>query len=263
MSCKGIRLVFAKGSSDVELPAGDPDERLGPVLASLAAGVPGEDGTHTVNVKEIPSAVLGTALTNFITNGKLPPSTDPLLLAPAYKAAERLNIAGMVRAIEKATVASIAAGDVRIDEVAAIFVGCPRIAALCDNYLNMPGARPPPPFKLLDQLPDLAAAHGALLLVGTRSSRYMVLDEFWVLADIATCHKHAREHGRRSCPRDIFCVVSLGNESRKSGLCLFTIKSVEDLSEFEELHPRNSETWITDDQGHASESQRNAKGGHN
>lgn len=103
MSCKGIRLVFSKGSCIVKIPnIADSHDRIGSVLAALDGCAPGTDGFHKVPVKEIPTPALGAPLKLFLAEGKLPPSSTlgdaSLLLAPSYKAAERLDIAAMGRA---------------------------------------------------------------------------------------------------------------------------------------------------------------------
>ncbi len=246
MSCKGIRLVFAKGSGVVKLPAGVPDERFGPVLAALAACAPGADGFHRVHVKEIPCAALGAPLKHFLADGKLPPSARAdatLLLAPSYKAAERLDVAAMVRAVERAAMAAVASGDVRIEDLAAAFAGCPRVAALCDNYLAIPGVRAPPPFKVSAHLPELAAAHGALLVVGTVRLKHFSPDTFCVVADIGACSARAASSSARDDhPKNVFAKVCKRTEGRAQGLCLFS--SSDDLTEFDDLHPKKNHTWF-------------------
>ena len=169
------------------------EERVGPVLAAIMTScAPGAEGHHTVSVLEIPTAALGGApLKRFLAHGKLKPAaTPPLLLAASYKAAERLDIKGLVRAVERAVMAAVATGDVRLEEVALAFAGCPRIAGLCDNYLDLPGIRPPPATTApaSKSLSALATEHGAVFLLGkSPSGKYATNETVWVLADVAAC----------------------------------------------------------------------------
>jgi hypothetical protein len=182
-----IRLVFAKGSSVVKVPSVS-EERVGPVLAAaLTACAPGDDGIHCVPVKEIPSAALGAPLKHFFANGKLSKKIPPLLLAPSYKVAERLDIIKMVRCVERVAMAAVASGDVRLKDVAQAFSGCPRIAALCDNYLCLPGARLPPPHNLVSKLPKMAAEYGALMVVCNRTYPGETMDEVRLVVDARRC----------------------------------------------------------------------------
>jgi hypothetical protein len=252
-----IRLVFADGACVADLPDGIAEqaleERVGPILAAVVTScAPDADGLHTVALPEIPTAALGAPLRHFLSHGKLPPpssATPPLLLAAAYKAAEWLDLKGLVRAVERAVMAVVATGDVQLEEVALAFAGCPRVAGLCDNYLELPGVRPPPPFNITTHLPALVAEHGALLLVGTNASH---ADEFWVLADIAACLQRTRippiTRGKRN---DVFMHIAEHNAEstgQTKGLYLFSMTDWEkDMTGFGALHPGVNETWITEE----------------
>ena len=61
---------------------------------------------------------------------------------------------------------AVAAGNVRLEDLAAAFAGCPRVTALCDNYLSLPGVRPPPPFNPCKHMQVLANEHGIVLVIG-------------------------------------------------------------------------------------------------
>ena len=158
------------------------------------------------------------------------------------KAAERLGVAAMVRAVERVAIEAVASGDVRLEDLA--FAGCPHVAALCENYLAIPGVRAPPPFKISTHLPELAAAHGALLVVGTTRLKYSSPDPFWVVAGIDACHVRASSSSC-DCPKDVFAKVIERTVGRKHGLCLFAIDSLEDLAEFDAVHPKKNATWIS------------------
>ncbi len=56
---------------------------------------------------------------------------------------------------------TIAAGGVRLAEVASAFAGCPRMEALCENYMDLPGMIKPPTYNIR----SMAAQHGAVLVV--------------------------------------------------------------------------------------------------
>ena len=250
MSCRGIRLVFAKGSGVVKLPGGIPDDHVGPVLADLAACAPGADGFHKVPVKEIPTPALGAPLKHFLAEGKLPPSTRAdasLLLAPSYKAAERLDVMGLVRAVERAAMAAVASGDVSLEDLAAAFAGCPRVAALCDNYLTLPGIRAPPPFNIMRRLPALLAEHGVLLLLCTHDlhpSRKTVLDSVKVVADTQRCRELADRH---TICHDVIELLERyaewGTLSRRQGpLTILSIPS--EIEEGDIIYPDMPDSWL-------------------
>ena len=243
MSCKGILLVFAKGSSVVKLPTGVPDERLGPVLASLESCAPGADGFHRVPVKEIPTAALGAPLTHFLAGGKLPLSTSLLLLAPSYKAAERLDVAGMVRAVERAALAAVAAGDVRLKDLAAAFAGCPRVAALCDNYLSIPGIRAPPRFNIMTKLPELVDENGALMVACIRTYPGETLDTVLLIADAQRCTELSSSVPvcKSICNHLEGCSVEPNTRGR------FTVISLS--YPYMSVVPRDPDSWLIDASG--------------
>ncbi len=134
-----LRLNYAVGSSIISLPDGASQEALGERIGSHLADL--VTSCHNVAVHEIPSAALGAPLQDFLADGTLgaAATSSPLLLAASYRAAVRLDIKGLVRAVERALMKGISKGNVRLAEVATAFAGCPRIAALCDwmCYLDL------------------------------------------------------------------------------------------------------------------------------
>ncbi len=192
-----IHLVYAAGSSIASLPPGISEqaieERVGSLLASVVTScAPDADGLHTLAVPKIPTAALGTPLHHYITHGMFTlrsSATPPLLLAASYKAAERLDLTGLVRAVERAVMAAVAARDVQLEEVSVAFAGCPRLAGLCDNYLELPGVRPPPPFNITARLPALVAEHGTVFVMCNRSYPGNMLDEIRIIADASRCRE--------------------------------------------------------------------------
>ena len=235
-----IRLVFAKGSTVVKVPSVS-EERVGPVLAAaMTACAPGDDGIHTVPVKEIPSAALGAPLKHFLAKGKLPlsASASPHLLSPSYKAAERLDIAEMVRAVERAAMDAIASGDVRIEELSSSFAGCPRIAALCDNYLSMPGTRAPPPFNPRSHLHRLAREHGAVLVIGKELPG---LTRFWILVANATCSARA---GTSSNVVYTHAHRMLKADYSTTEFTVFSMDEDADITAYGPLVPQLTTTWL-------------------
>ena len=145
-----------------------------------------------------------------------------------------------VLAVERHAMLTIADGSVRLEEVAAAFAGCPRLEALCENYLTIPGVRRPPPNAVAASLASLTKKHGALLVVGY-NARYA--DEFWVLADYVACTAAAK-----TSPRDVFAHVIERLEARSKGLCLFSMKDWEkDMTECGGVRPLSNKTWITEE----------------
>ena len=159
-----LHFVYNDRSLDtVPLPKGD-DERshhdfIGPVLSDMVASCSACE--YDVAVPEVPSAAAGAPLKCFAEKGRL--LYVPLAvtdLAPAYKAAERLDMKGLVLEIERRAFVAVSAGSVSLADVAKAFAGCPRVEALCDNYLRLSIARAPPPYNVY----GMAAQHGAVLV---------------------------------------------------------------------------------------------------
>ena len=155
------------------LPMTDVEKRIGPILADMVMLL--KATRHAVKVPEIPTARQGAALQMYLATGRFPFSFATLEKAPAYKAAERLDIKGFVLAVERRAMYAIAAGGVRLDAVAAAFAGCPRMEALCDNYMSHPGVvdgPPPPPYNIR----AMASEHGAILVVYQDDSYKVVVN---------------------------------------------------------------------------------------
>jgi hypothetical protein len=149
---------------------------------------------------------------------------------------------GVVREVERAAMVSVAKGGVQLDQLASIFAGCPRIAALCDNYLKLPGVRPPPPFDIAVQLPALVAEHGVILLV----ARKELSDTFWIVADVNVCMRL-----RETRPAVFEQVATRVEEEGEiqgvsRSLCIFTPCNY-DISDFEDIHPCYCTTWLPRD----------------
>jgi hypothetical protein len=241
-----IRLVYADGIVGVAgLPDGitDLEERLGPHLAAVVTScAPNADDSHTIAVPEIPTAALGAPLRRFITHGKLgssPATTPPLLLAASYKAAERLDIKGLVRAVERAVMAAVAVGDVRLEEISAAFAGCPRIVSLCDNYLELPGIRTPPPFNITTHLPALVAEHGAVFIICAHpkvQGKGLSLGSINIVTDTRRCIELARN--------DSFCrqIVELSGDTDGMPITLFSMP--DSIENRDEVYPSCSGTWL-------------------
>jgi hypothetical protein len=236
-----ICLVYADGRSSIaDLPPGISEqaleERIGPVLAGVVTGcTPSASGVHTIAVPEIPTAALGAPLRHYVSHGKLK-TTPPLLLAASYKAAERLDLKGLVRAVERAVMAAVAVGDVRLEELSAAFAGCPRIVSLCDNYLELPGVRPPPPFNIATHLPALVAEHGAVFVMCNRSYPGDMLDEIRIIADASRC----RELSDIKICRDVCRHLEDTPPMRGSGKLIVLTLSYP----YHAVDPREPSTWL-------------------
>ena len=258
-----IRLVYLDGCTNIcKLPDGI-EERVGPILADIVANcAPSEDGNHTIAVPEIPSAVLGEPLQHFLMHGRLPyekpkPCWEPwddypeavevsptLLLATSYKAADRLDIRGLVRAVERSVMADVAAGTVSLADVSVAFAGCPRMVSLCDNYLDMPRPRPQPPFNIRRELPALVAEHGVLFLICMfpDMDKRMRFDSIKIISDTRRCKKLARQSP--ICRHIVELTGKVSSNRSFETLSIITLRDVDEQRN--DIKPADPSTWVPD-----------------
>ena len=170
----------------------------------------------------------------------------PGFLAAGYKAAERLDVKGFVRAVERAVMAAVAKGRVQLSELAVAFAGCPRIAALCDNYLDLPGVRPPPPFDIEERLPALVEEHGAVFLICMHVLGYGLPVSFGsvkIVTDVPRCRELAS-----TCPicREIVEYIDPDDddddEEDGDPISVFTLP--EGIEDRDMIYPSATGTWL-------------------
>lgn len=201
-----IRLVFGDGSVRfANLPQGVSDDeealegRAGPVLAAVVTScTPSTDGSHTVEVPEIPTARLGAPLARYLAGhlegNDLNVYDDDDLRAfnASYcAAAERLDVPGFVTAVERMLLDAVASGTICPVDVADAFASCPRVNALMTHYGQYAGASRLPPFNLRKRMRQLAQKHGIVLVIGQVHHN---CHRIWFIVGVTTCRERADSH---------------------------------------------------------------------